>query len=349
MRKSIVEEKKTIGVTGSAGFIGSHLVDALLGRGDRVVGLDNLAYGRRENFAHHEGNPDFTFHEVDVTEAETTIELLRECDVIVHLAAHKIPRYATAMQTLKVNSEGSLNVLEAARVRKEDGHPVRVVLASTSDVYGKSGDLPFREDGNLLIGPSSVPRWSYAISKLYEEHLTFAYSDEYGIPAVMMRFFGSYGPRHHLSWWGGPQSVFITAVLNGEPITIHGDGQQTRTFTYIADTVKGVLGCIDTPTEGCEIFNIGSPRGEIAIADFARLIHRLVREECPDLDIPVEPNLEFVSYQSFSKRRYEDVIRRVPDVSKAQQILGVEANTSVEDGLRETIRWHRPALERVPA
>ena len=210
----------------------------------------------------------------------------------------------------------------------------------------KSDDLPFREDGDLRIGPSSVPRWSYAISKLYEEHLTFAYSDEFDIPAVMMRFFGSYGPRHHLSWWGGPQSVFISAVLNGEPITIHGDGRQTRTFTWIGDTVKGVLGCIDTPTESCEIFNIGASAGEIAIADFARLIHRLVREECPDLDIPVEPNLEFVSYQSFSKRRYEDVIRRVPDVSKAREMLGVEATTSVEEGLRQTIRWHRPALER---
>lgn len=341
-----MSEKKTIGVTGSAGFIGSHLVDRLLERGDRVLGLDNLAYGSRDNFAHHEGDPNFSFHEVDVTDAAATIELLRDCEVIVHLAAHKIPRYGTAMQTLKVNSDGSLNVLEAARERKEVGQDVRVVLASTSDVYGKSGDLPFREDGNLLIGPSSVPRWSYAISKLYEEHLTFAYSDEYGIPAAMMRFFGSYGPRHHLSWWGGPQSVFISAVLNGESITIHGDGKQTRTFTYIRDTVNGVVGCIDADTEGCEIFNIGAAQGEIAIADFARLIHRLVREECPDLDIPVEPRLEFVSYQSFSKRRYEDVLRRVPDCSKAREMLGVEATTSVEEGLRETIRWHRPALER---
>jgi len=340
-----LETKKTVGVTGSAGFIGSHVVDRLIERGDRVIGLDNLAYGRRENFAQHVGNSRFDFHEVDVTDADTTIALLRECDVIVHLAAHKIPRYASAMQTLKVNSEGSVNVLEAARVRTEAGNPARVVLASTSDVYGKSRDLPFREDGNILLGPSNVPRWSYATSKLFEEHLAFAYTEEYGIPAALMRFFGSYGPRHHLSWWGGPQSVFISAILDRETITIHGDGQQTRTFTYIKDTANGVLGCIDTPTEGCEVFNIGAAHGEITIVDFARLIHRMVREECPDLDIPEEPLLDFVSYESFSKHRYEDVIRRVPDVTKAKTILGVEATTTVEEGLRETIRWHRKALE----
>lgn len=340
-----METKKTVGVTGSAGFIGSHVVDRLIERGDRVIGLDNLAYGRRENFAQHVGNSRFDFHEVDVTDADTTIALLRECDVIVHLAAHKIPRYASAMQTLKVNSEGSVNVLEAARVRTEAGNPARVVLASTSDVYGKSRDLPFREDGNILLGPSNVPRWSYATSKLFEEHLAFAYTEEYGIPAALMRFFGSYGPRHHLSWWGGPQSVFISAILDRETITIHGDGQQTRTFTYIKDTANGVLGCIDTPTEGCEVFNIGAAHGEITIVDFARLIHRMVREECPDLDIPEEPLLDFVSYESFSKHRYEDVIRRVPDVTKAKTILGVEATTTVEEGLRETIRWHRKALE----
>lgn len=337
---------KIVGVTGSAGFLGSHLVDRLIERGDRVVGIDNLAYGSRDNFAQHIENPRFEFHEVDVTDSAATIDILRECEFVVHLAAHKIPRYGTAMQTLKVNSEGSLNVLEAARLRMEDGDPVRVALASTSDVYGKSRDLPFQEDGDLLFGASNVPRWSYATSKLFEEHLTFAYSDEFKIPAAIMRFFGSYGPRHHLSWWGGPQSVFISAILEGKPITIHGDGQQTRTFTYVDDTVAGILGCVDTPTEGCEVFNIGAAQGEIAIVEFAKLIHRLVREECSDLDITDEPPLEFVSYQSFSKRRYEDVIRRVPDVSKAKEVLGVEALTSVEDGLRETIRWHRRALER---
>ena len=340
-----MSDRTIIGVTGSAGFIGSHLVDRLIARGDRVIGLDNLAYGTRDNFAHHAGNPAFEFHEVDVTSADRTIELLRPCDVIVHLAAHKIPRYGTAMQTLKVNSEGSLNVLEAARVRAEAGDPLRVVLASTSDVYGKSEDLPFQEDGDLRLGASNVPRWSYATSKLFEEHLAFAYSDEFGFPAAVMRFFGSYGPRHHLSWWGGPQSVFMSALFQGETISIHGDGKQTRTFTYIEDTVGGVLACIDGKREGCEVYNIGAAHGEIAIVDFARLIHRLIREECPDLAIPEEVPLEFVSYQSFSKRRYEDVMRRVPDVSKAREHLGFEAVATVEEGLRRTICWHRQALE----
>ena len=341
-----MSEQTVIGVTGSAGFIGSHLVDRLIERGDRVIGLDNLAYGTRENFAHHLDHPNFEFHEVDVTDAERTIELLRPCEVMVHLVAHKIPRYGTAMHTLKVNSHGSLNVLEAARVRREAGEPVRMALASTSDVYGKSRDLPFQEDGDLRLGPSAVPRWSYATSKLFEEHLAFAYSDEYDIPAAIMRFFGSYGPRHHLSWWGGPQSVFISALLQGETISIHGDGQQTRTFTFVEDTVRGVIACIDGTREGCEVYNIGAAQGETAIVDFARLIHRLVREECPDLDVPEEAPLEFVSYQSFSKRRYEDVLRRVPDVTKAKERLGFEASTTAEEGLRRTIRWHRRALEK---
>ncbi len=339
-------DNKVYGVTGSAGFLGSHLVDMLLARGGRVIGIDNLAYGRVENFAHHEGNPNFEFHKVDVCDAPATEALLRQCDVIIHLAAHKIPRYASALKTLEVNGQGAHNVLEAARKRHEDGLPVRVVLASTSDVYGKSPNLPFAESDNLVLGPSHVPRWAYATSKLYEEHLTFAYSDEYGFPTVLMRFFGSYGPRHHLSWWGGPQSVFISAILKGETISIHGDGLQTRTFTFVEDTVRGICACVDAQTEGCEVFNIGAASGEIAIVDFGRLVHRLTREAFPELDISAEAPLVFVPYASFSKRPYEDVRRRVPDITKSRDMLGFEAQVSLEEGLRRTIAWHRPALEQ---
>lgn len=334
------------GVTGSAGFLGSNLTDALLRDGHQVIGIDNLAYGRRENFAHHLGNPRFTFHEADVTDAAAMHELLAPCEVIVHLAAHKIPRYGNALQTLTVNVDGTRNVLDAAVARKERGLSVRVALASTSDVYGKSPDLPFAETGNLTLGPSNVPRWSYAVSKLFDEHLAFAYNDEYGLQIACMRFFGSYGPRHHLSWWGGPQSVFITAILDGETITVHGDGLQTRTFTYVDDTVRGIRACCGWRGGACEIFNIGAPSGEIAIVDFARLVHRLCRDEYPDLALPVDANLEFVPYASFSKRPYEDVRRRVPNPQKSDEILGYRAEVDIEEGLRRTIRWHRPALEQ---
>ena len=333
------------GITGSAGFLGSNLTDALISDGHAVVGIDNLAYGRRENFAHHVGHPAFTFHLADVTDTAAMRELLAPCEVIIHLAAHKIPRYGSALETLTVNVDGTRNVLDAARARQELGLPVRVALASTSDVYGKSPDLPFVETGDLRLGPSSVPRWSYAVSKLFDEHLAHAYTDEYGLQIACMRFFGSYGPRHHLSWWGGPQSVFITAIMDGTPITVHGDGLQTRTFTYVDDTVRGIRACADWIGEGCEIFNIGAPSGEIAIVDFARLVHRLVREEFPDLCLPQDARLVFVSYESFSERPYEDVRRRVPEPSKAAKILGYRARVDIEDGLRQTIGWHRPALE----
>jgi UDP-glucose 4-epimerase len=333
------------GITGSAGFLGSNLTDALLRDGHHVVGIDNLAYGRRENFSHHLDNPRFTFHEADVTDAPAMRELLAPCEVIVHLAAHKIPRYGSALATLTVNVDGTRAVLDAARARQVAGHSVRVALASTSDVYGKSPDLPFSETGNLTLGPSNVPRWAYAVSKLFDEHLAHAYTDEYGLQIACMRFFGSYGPRHHLSWWGGPQSVFITAIIDGDEISVHGDGLQTRTFTFVDDTVRGIRACSEWRGGGCEIFNIGAPSGEIAIVDFARLVHRLVRDEYTDLALPEAANLVFVPYESFSKRPYEDVRRRVPNPTKAAEILGYRAEVDIEEGLRRTIRWHRPALE----
>ena len=335
---------RTYGITGSAGFLGSNLVDSVLGDGHKVVAIDNLSYGRRANFRHHADNPNFAFHEVDVVERDAMRDLLAPCDHIVHLAALKIPRYGSALDTLTVNVDGTRNVLDAARTRLGQGLPVNVALASTSDVYGKSPELPFHEEGNLVLGPSSVPRWSYAASKLFDEHLAHAYAEKYGLPIVAMRFFGSYGPRHHLSWWGGPQSVFISAILDGEPITVHGDGKQTRTFTFVDDTVRGIRACCSWTGSGCQVFNIGAADGEIAIVDFARLIHRLVSEECPDLKLPPEPHLVFVPYASFSKRPYEDVRRRVPAPEKARDQLGYVATIGLEDGLRRTIRWHRTAL-----
>jgi UDP-glucose 4-epimerase len=336
-----------VGVTGCAGFLGSHLVDALLARGHRVVGLDNLAFGRLEHLAAHRDNPHFAFAQVDVTDAAQVQALLAPCDALVHLAAHKIPRYGNALETLRVNAEGTRAVLEVARWRASQGLPVRVALASTSDVYGKSPLIPFAEEQDLFLGPSHVPRWAYASSKLFDEHMGFAYHDECNFPVALMRFFGAYGPRHHLSWWGGPQSVFLTALLRKQPLTIHGDGQQTRTFTYVEDSVRGILACLDR-NAGCEVYNIGSDQTEITIEDFARLLHRLVRAAVPSLGLPEAPALSLVPYQSFSARPYEDVRRRVPDTRKARERLGFAARVGLEEGLRHTIAWHLAALEEAP-
>lgn len=319
---------KKILITGVAGFLGSHLLDKLMASGHEVVGIDNLSMGKLENVAEHLNNKAFQFLQKDVTEWATFRELDKTIDCIIHLAAFKIPRYGKAIDTLRINHRGAENALEFAR---QNG--CKCVMASTSDVYGRNPKLPFSETDDSVIGPSTVARWSYAVSKLFDEHLAFAYQESYGIPVVVLRFFGSYGPRHHLSWWGGPQSVFIDAVLNDEEIPIHGDGLQTRSFTYVSDTVAGIYAAAIKPEANGEIFNIGSTH-EITILDLARLIKRLC-------NTPGELKLKFVPYESFTGNKYEDVRRRVPDTALCERILGVRAVVGVEEGLHRTIEWQR--------
>jgi len=315
-------------VTGVAGFLGSHLLDKLLALGHEVVGIDNLSMGKLDNISHNFGNKRFQFLQKDVTKQDAFDSLSGDIDCLVHLAAFKIPRYGKAIDTLKINYQGTENVLELARKLN-----CKCVIASTSDVYGCNPKIPFREDDSSVIGSSKVARWSYAVSKLFDEHLAFAYQDSYGIPVVLLRFFGSYGPRHHLSWWGGPQSVFIEQVLNDAEITIHGDGMQTRSFTYVSDTVAGIYGAIIKFEANGEIINIGSDR-EITILDLAKTIKKLS-------NTPGELKVKFIPYESFTGRKYEDVRRRVPDSSLCEKILGVKAAVGLEEGLSHTIGWQR--------
>ena len=184
-----------------------------------------------------------------------------------------------------------------------------------------------------MLGPSTVPRWAYAVSKLFDEHLAFAFGEEYGIPVTILRIFGSYGPRQHLSWWGGPQSVFIDAILRDHVIPIHGDGNQTRSFTFVSDTVSGIVAALEHDTANNQIINVGSTH-EICIVDLAKLIARLC-------GAPESLRLEFVPYKKISGRDYEDVMRRIPDVRKAKELFGFEAKVSLEEGLRRTIEWQR--------
>jgi UDP-glucose 4-epimerase len=326
-----VTENGKILITGAAGFIGSHLCDALLARGYHVVAVDNLSMGRLENIQHNLTNPRFSFAQEDVRNRAALRQLSTGADVLVHLAAYKIPRYGNTLETLLINEAGGHNVLDVAHECN-----CKVVLASTSDVYGMNPNLPFREDGELVIGPSDVRRWAYAISKLFDEHLCFAYQEAYALPVVALRFFGSYGPRHHLSWWGGPQSVFMTQLLRGEEVDIHGDGLQTRSFTYIDDTINGIVAAIERDEANGQIINLGSTY-EISILDLAQLIHRLI-------GTPEPLRLKYVPYSSFTGGKYQDVMRRVPDVSKAQQLLGVTAQVDLEEGLRRTLTWHKQAL-----
>jgi UDP-glucose 4-epimerase len=327
-------KKETVLITGAAGFLGSHLSDLLLEHGFHVVGMDNLSHGSLDNLELALRHPEFEFHNIDVRDLPAMRRVAKEATYVAHLAAFKIPRYGKAIDTLLINSEGSHNALQLSVELK-----AKFLLASTSDVYGKNPKIPFSEDDDAVIGPSTIARWAYASSKMFDEHLALAYADAYGIPVNVVRIFGSYGPRQNLTWWGGPQSVFIGAILNGDPIPIHGDGLQTRSFTYVSDTARGLALVLEKGPSG-EIFNIGSTH-EISIVELARLIHRLTNSPKP-LD------LKFIPYDDINGRKYEDVRRRVPDISKANRLLGFEAVVDLEEGLSATVAWQR-ALTKAEA
>lgn len=318
-------------ITGVAGFLGSNLLGKLLDNGHTVVGIDNFSMGSRRNLDRHLDNSLFRLIEADATDRSTFEHVAEDVACVVHLAAFKIPRYGKAIDTLQINYHCTDNVLRFARDRQ-----CKCVIASTSDVYGRNPDLPFSEESSdCVIGDSLSPRWGYAVSKLFDEHLALAYQDSYGFPVVLLRFFGSYGPNQHLSWWGGPPPVFIDAVLTGKAIPIHGDGQQTRSFTYVSDTVQGIYAAITRQEANGRVLNIGS-REEVSILELA---HRIQKAS----GISGAPKIEFVPYESFTGKKYEDVRRRVPDTSLAKRILDFEAKVSLDDGLKLTIEWQRQA------
>jgi UDP-glucose 4-epimerase len=315
-------------VTGGAGFIGSHLCEALLTAGYSVRCYDDLSHGSPANIESVIHNKSFRFYQNDICDLAALKGAMKGVDIVYHLAARKIPRYGDALSTLHVNNEGTRNVLELAAARH-----AKVILASTSDVYGK-GNPPFKESDDLVIGRSDVRRWSYAASKIFDEHLAQAYFCEKSLPVVTLRFFGSYGPRNHRTWWGGPQAVFIEQSLKGEPLTVHGDGLQTRSFTYIDDLISGITAAGEVDEAIGQIFNLGSEE-EVSILDLAHLVHELIWGD-------KQAEINFIPYESFGGG-YEDVKRRLPDISKARKILGFDWRIRLGDGLRETIVWHKGA------
>jgi UDP-glucose 4-epimerase len=327
---------KTIVVTGVAGFLGSNLLERLLAEGHSVTGIDNLSMGHVSNIEPFLRHPQFRFLQADAMDRAVFERLGPRPDILVHLAAFKIPRYGKAIDTLRINYHATENVLEYAR---QTG--CKCVLASTSDVYGRNPQVPFREEeSDCVIGSSLSPRWAYAVSKLFDEHLALAYSDAYGFPVVLLRFFGSYGPRQPLSWWGGPPPVFIDAVLNDKVIPIHGDGQQTRSFTYVSDTIDGIYAAMMREAANGQVLNIGNDE-EVTILELARRVKAVS-------GTPGDLRYELVPYESFTGKRYEDVRRRVPDTRLAERLLGVRATIGLDEGLRRTIAWQIEATRERP-
>jgi UDP-glucose 4-epimerase len=315
---------KKIMVTGVAGMIGSHFLDALLDRKYSVIGIDNLSYGSIENIRHNIGHANFKFYNVDVTDLEALKILGRDIDIIVHLAAFKkIGEKDMSMPTFQINGKGTENVFEVAKM-----WGCKVVYASTSDVYGMSPDLPLREDGDLLLGPSMIKRWSYAVSKLYGEQLAFAYHNDHHVPVVVIRYFGGFSPRSSFAWSGGHVPIFIRAILNDEELVVHGDGSQTRSMGFVTDLVNGTVLAMESENAVGEIINIGNDE-ELSVIDTARLIHKIAGTG-KELKVKFVPMSEVFG-------KYKDIMRRIPDLSKAKRVLGYEPKVKLADSIKLTI------------
>jgi UDP-glucose 4-epimerase len=316
---------RRVGVTGAAGFIGSHLCVRLLAEGHEVVGIDDLSYGAVANLSSCIGNPNFHFEVLDCRRRRELKSVFAGCDTIAHLAAKKIPRYESAVSTLEVNVAGANAVFGVALALDAD-----LVITSTSDVYGNAPS--FGEDDPIVLGPPTSRRWAYATSKLYDEHLALALAEDRGLRVTILRLFNCYGPRNHLSWWGGPTVTFIEALLDGEPVDIHGDGLQTRTFTYVDDTVDGIYRALATPESRSEVVNIGGTE-TLTIAGLAQEIQER-------LGIGGPLRATFTPYEALPGN-YQDVRDRVPNTEKAERLLGFSAKVGLDEGLERTIAYHR--------
>ena len=316
--------QKNILITGVAGMIGSHLLDGLLSRNYNIIGIDNLTYGSLDNIKHNLDHPNFKFYKVDILDFDTLKILAKDCNTILHLAAvKKIGEKDISYPTLSINATGTENVFKAAKM-----WGCKVVFASTSDVYGMSPDLPYREDGDLLIGPSMIKRWSYAVSKLYGEQMANAYYKDFGVPVVVIRYFGAFSHRSNFSWSGGHIPIFIRQILNDEEVIIHGDGTQTRSMGFVSDVADGTILALESEKAIGEIINIGNNE-EMSVIDSAKLIHQLA-------NTGKELKIKFIPMSAVFGE-YKDIMRRIPDLTKAKTLLGYEPKVKMADAIKITI------------
>lgn len=314
-------------VTGGAGFIGSNLVDALMAQGHEVTVLDNLSVGKVENVAHHLDSEHFHFVNDSILNLTTLERLVRQADLIYHLAAVVGVKYVVEdpLTAIITNVRGTENVLELAFK-----YWVKTVIASSSEIYGKSTEVPLREDSDRLLGPTSVGRWSYSDAKAIDEYFGLAYARK-GLPVTVVRYFNAYGPRLDPLGYGSVIARFFTQALRGEPLTVYDDGEQTRCFTYVEDTVRGTILAATVREAAGQVFNIGS-NWETSINELARLICDLTGSPSEIVHVPAA---------SAYGPDFEETRRRVPDVTRAREVLGFEARTPLEEGLRRTLDWFR--------
>jgi len=319
-------------VTGGAGFIGSHLVDRLIADGHSVTVLDDLSTGTTENLAALEGRAELRTVWDTVLATQTVDELMQGADIVFHLAAAVGVKYIleNPLHSMRVNVRGTENILEAA-----DKHGTRVVLFSTSEIYGKSPEIPFREDADRLLGPTTIHRWSYSTAKAVDEILGLAYHEERGLPVTIVRCFNTCGPRQR-GRYGMVIPRFVEQAIQQRPLTVYGDGTQTRCFGSVFDVVDGVTALLDCHEAVGEIFNIGSDE-EVSIIQLARRVRELTESRS---------DIVLVPYAQAYEPGFEDMMRRVPDLRKIHEFVGYEAKRSLDDILRTVIESRRAALRR---
>jgi UDP-glucose 4-epimerase len=317
-------------VTGGAGFIGSHLTRALLARGHHVVVLDDLSTGTLDNLQKIRRHPNLRVVIDTITNEECLAELIDAADEVYHLAAVVGVRLVLddPVRTIETNIGPTEKIL-----RKLSAQRKPLFLASTSEVYGKSPNMPLSEDDDLVLGPTSKVRWVYAASKALDEYLALDYHSRTGLPVVVGRFFNTVGPRQ-TGRYGMVVPRFVDQALTGQKLTVHGDGEQVRCFGYVGDVVRGVIGLMRCAEAAGKVFNLGSDE-PVTIRLLAERVIQLVN---PGLTI------EYVPYSEAYGPSYEDIRRRIPDLARIRAAIGYEPRNRLEDIIRKVVRWKRHVL-----
>jgi UDP-glucose 4-epimerase len=313
-------------ITGGAGFIGSHLSDLYIARGEEVFCIDDLSTGSFDNIAHLKGNPKFSYTIDSVHNVPVMAELIDQCDVVFHLAAAVGVKLIveSPVRTIETNVRGTEVVLAQANKKKK-----KVLVASTSEVYGLSAEVPFREDGNLVMGATTKGRWSYACSKAIDEFLALAYWREKKLPTVVVRLFNTVGPRQ-TGQYGMVIPTFVKQALSGRPLTVYGDGSQTRCFGYVGDVVGALVALMDKGEAVGEVFNIGSSE-EVSIMQLAERVKQLTGSKSEIVTVP---------YDEAYEEGFEDMPRRVPDTSKVSALTGFKATVTLDEILRSVVEYY---------
>lgn len=317
-------------VTGGAGFIGSHLVETLLTRGYEVTAIDDLSTGSIRNLDEARKHSGFTYYIDSVMNHRLMAELIDRADFVYHLAAAVGVRLIVErpVHTIETNIRGTEIVLELAARKKK-----RVLITSTSEVYGKSAKVPFSENDDLVLGSTTRPRWAYACSKAIDEFLGLAYYRQFAMPIVIVRLFNTVGPRQ-TGQYGMVVPRFVEQALRGQPLTVYGDGSQTRAFAYVGDVVEAMIALMEDPRAYGQVFNVGNDR-EISICDLARLVIERTGSTS---------SIEFIPFEKAYDENFEDLQRRVPDLTKIKTLIGYSPKVGIEEIIDKVAAYTRTQL-----